>query len=590
MINSNRIIFNEDSFKPNVFEYEEGKTNFTSSIQNEINNIMNETSKYLLDYPVVYIHCWKDETKNAYKVYVGETIDIVQRTQEHYKSGFDESKWQNELVLNLNNSTMYVIGNRFFNKSLTLDIENRLIEYLSANDKVMQINSRGNAQNNYFLKNYLDKFFYQIWKDLAKRNKEVFIEESIIKNSAIFKASPFHELNNEQKEAKKLIMEKVYENLNSPITDHQLIIVEGNPGSGKTVLTSSTFFEVLNLESDHKISSALIVNHDEQYTIYKGMVDKFNLRNKEEDEIVYKPTQFINRYKNKEIDIAFIDEGHLLLTQGKQSYTGKNQLDDIIKIAKITVLMFDKYQVLNREEYWEEEKLKEIFAFAGENIIHLSNQLRMICSDETVNFINAFVKKNIILPLKLKSNKDHKGYEIKLYDDPNILFNDIKYKYLHGSSLSRVIASYDWEYKANDKNKIYCVEIGEFKKPWNREIEVSKEQKKLNKGKSWCEQPQTIDEIGSTYTVHGFDLEYAGVIIGPSVQYRNNKIVFDPSKSFNQKAKEQRTLSNGKKADFSIDFLRNELHILLTRGVKGLYIYACDKELRDALKKYIINI
>ena len=91
--------------------------------------------------------------------------------------------------------------------------------------------------------------------------------------------------------------------------------------------------------------------------------------------------------------------------------------------------------------------------------------------------------------------------------------------------------------------------------------------------------------MGSTFTIQGFDLNYAGVILGPSVKYRNGKIVFDPSESWNLKATRKRTLSDGTKQRFGETLIQHEVRVLMTRGVNGLYIYACDKELREALKE-----
>ena len=71
--------------------------------------------------------------------------------------------------------------------------------------------------------------------------------------------------------------------------------------------------------------------------------------------------------------------------------------------------------------------------------------------------------------------------------------------------------------------------------------------------------------------------------MGPSVKYRNGKIVIDPSCSKNRKAKQNRTLSNGKSKKFGETLIQHEVRVLMTRGVDGLYIYACDKELREAL-------
>ena len=88
------------------------------------------------------------------------------------------------------------------------------------------------------------------------------------------------------------------------------------------------------------------------------------------------------------------------------------------------------------------------------------------------------------------------------------------------------------------------VMIGKWHKPWNRELEseLTRKEKRAIKGLAWAEQPQTINEVGSTFTIQGFDLNYAGVILGPSVKYRNGKVIFDPSESCNEKAIRNRYL------------------------------------------------
>ena len=79
------------------------------------------------------------------------------------------------------------------------------------------------------------------------------------------------------------------------------------------------------------------------------------------------------------------------------------------------------------------------------------------------------------------------------------------------------------------------------------------------------------------------DRNYAGVILGPSVKYRNGEILFDPSASWNKKAVQNRTLSDGSRQKFGDLLIQHEVRVLMTRGVEGLYIYACDEELRKAL-------
>ena len=78
-------------------------------------------------------------------------------------------------------------------------------------------------------------------------------------------------------------------------------------------------------------------------------------------------------------------------------------------------------------------------------------------------------------------------------------------------------------------------------------------------------------------------MNYAGVIIGPSVKLRDGQIIFDAKASRNRRAKNKRTLADNTKVDVSQELLQNELNVLLTRGVHGLYLYAVDPALQAAL-------
>ena len=509
-----------------------------------------------------------------------------------------EDEWQNNL--SDGKANLYIIGHEHFNKSMTLDIENRLIHYLMSAESIKKVhNGRSNPQNRYYPIEELNYIFTKIWRKLRKDNKEIFPLETTIKDSAIFKASPLHKLTEEQQKAKELIIEKVIKALKNDERG-QLIFIEGEAGTGKTVLNSSTFYELFcryeeaknNNEDliDETSNCFLLVNHDEQITVYNQIADKLGLTDKY-GQVVYKPTSFINKYSvDNPVDVVFVDEAHLLLTQGKQSYRGNNQLEDILKRARVVVVMFDEDQILTTEQYWEDELLEKYknIAIKNGNYIKLENQLRMHANEDVIEWINSFTKKGIIRQLPA----DLGDYEIKIFDTPEELEEQILKKSLKDETkLSRLIATYDWPYNSNKKSKkdfkYWEVKIGKWHKPWNRELEqdLDRKQKREIKKLSWAEQPQTIKEVGSTFTIQGFDLNYSGVILGPSVKYRNGHIVFDTNESYNEKATRNRTLSDGTSKKFGEKLLKHEVRVLMTRGVNGLYIYACDDELREHLKK-----
>lgn len=561
----------------------------------------------IMDYPTVYIHSWKN--KKDYEVYVGESNNVFERTKQHYNKMSNNKEWQHNFKKK--NANLYIIGHKHFNKSITMDIETKLIHYLTSVENVKKVhNGRDNPQKCYYMCEELEDILAKIWNNLRKDNKELFLSTAIIKDLAIFKASPLHKLKQEQQEAKEKILEKINNALKNKKRG-QLIFVEGEAGTGKTVLNSSTFYELFCRYEDAKNNKEdlqydakncfLLVNNNEQIKVYKQIFNKLGIID-QYGQIIKKPTTFINSHTvNNPVDIVFIDEAHLLLTQGKQSYKGKNQLKDIIDRAKIVIVMFDEDQILNAEQYWEYEKLQKIRnnAIINDNYIKLENQLRIQASEEVIDWINSFTKDRVIKNMPHDLGK----YDIKILDTPKELEKEIKKKVSKkNSKLSRIIATYDWPYVEKDHkkcpDKYWEVKIGNWHKPWNKELEKEiKNDSNLNEREkrdieklTWTEQPQTIDEVGSTYTIQGFDLNYAGVILGPSVKYRNGHIIFDPNESCNEKATRNRTLSDGTSQKFGEELLRHEVRVLMTRGVNGLYIYACDDELRAQLKKCTKNI
>lgn len=543
-----------------------------------------KVQEVIMNFPTVYIHNWPETGK--YEVYVGESNNIFNRTREHYHNRIKNEKWQHKLLGK--NASLYIIGHDHFNKSLTLDIENRLMHYLMSVDSVKQVhNGRGNPQGNYYPRSEFDEIFKKIWKELHQRNEELFPSEREVKDSAIYKASPLHKLTKGQERAKDQIIDRI--ELAMAQSDKQIVFIDGEAGTGKTVLNSSTFYELFCRAERKNIpfNSYMVVNHEEQVKVYKDVYKKLGIE-EECGNVVSKATPFLNEHpEDDSVDVVFIDEAHLLFTQGNQGYSGKNQLDDIVKKAKVTVIVFDENQILRMDQYWESQMIDKYRSKAIEqdNHITLTEQLRMQADKETLSWIDDFTKNQTLKKIPKGS------YDIKIFDSPFDLEIEINGKASsEETKLSRLIANYDWDYKEGKRpedrlRKYWEVIAGEWHKPWNYELkkDLKPQEKRKIKDKAWAEQDHTIGEVGSTYTIQGFDLNYAGIILGKSVTYRDGKIVFVPSESSNDKVHKRRTMSDGSMQNFGEELLKHELRVLMTRGVNGMYIYACDPELRKAL-------
>lgn len=700
-----------------VFKDNELEHSINENLKYKRSDLDNQTIQvlkhYLLKFPTVYIVHKKEYEK--YTVYVGETNNIEERTKQHLNADTKiRDDWEK---LSEGKVKQYIIANEHFNKSLTLDVENRFMQYLLSVDSINEVtNRRTNPQGKYYPEEEFERIFSGIWVQLHDMDPDLFPEEGIIRDSALFKASPFHKLTTEQKSIESKVIDIVNEALQSKnkcnSDSSTLILLEGDAGTGKTVLLSDLFYKISNKLSKIKNQSlqynyedieegndeedydyeykqfstinsrktaCIIVNHKEQVNVYNQIATKLRLQ-KNNDELVMLPSQFINRFSEQTeqgrgiidrpkrcCDVALIDEAHLLNTQANQAYSGSNMLSDILCRSRVVIAAFDPNQILQSNQRWNSEDLEKLLGTdykdknsfknndddCGELLLNdsisvsvrrfiLENQMRMRANENVLEWIKNFVYNGCIdtLPVcrnyetkKEDSNTDNKPFDFKVFDSPIKLFNAIKSKSeekasgCDGHGLSRLVATYDWEYKSNKNNPnsvngtwnvdLYCDNNGKwhiglgqyanassyeleilekegkvFSHPWNYQLSSqnhAKHSRSIKESKkSWAEQSHTINEIGSTFTIQGFDLNYAGVIIGPSVQYRNGKVVFCPENSRNDKATNKRhikDLSANKKIalDYSIDNLRNELNVLLKRGVNGLYIFAVDMELEKAL-------
>lgn len=617
-------------------------TGYFNHMENDIIASIGIDADLLLKHPVVYIHVWRsnyDIINGTWSIYIGETNDIVERTKNHWvaaklpKDKRKRGNWQYHMAEDTDDKgntvvpAIYVFGHKLFNKSLTLDIENKLIDFCLAMETAHTYNGRGNAQGFYSGDDNLDDIFSMIWRELKKDNPQLFLTEAAIKKSAIYKASPNHKLTDDQKKAKQLIIDRTIDAILSQKTN-QLVFVEGDAGTGKTVLTSSAFYGILenDLLKSLDLTSCMLINHDEQRNVYKNMARKLGYS----DEIVQVPTSFLKNHSildnatntylpdpSNIVDLVFVDEAHLLWNQTNQAFNSRfkePQLDEIMKRARVTVIMFDENQVLHKGQIAamdymvkkrEMAKTQGPNPSAGEhNYIELVNQLRMNCAKETMNWVDVFSKRLKVDNLYLNSEyKDKKGYQVRIFDTPSELYDAIKEKARNEKTqLSRIIASYDWKYvkekPAPSSQKYWQIQINEWTLPWNEEIykvdlkyKLNNRQKKRYEALDWAEKNYTIDEAGSTFTIQGFDLAYAGVILGPSIRFDKltGKIWFDESKWRWDNMKGYRTLQDGSIVNVTNTISQHELRVLMTRGTQGLYIYACDDDLRDELKKRIIK-
>ncbi|CAG9622914.1 DUF2075 domain-containing protein [Sutcliffiella rhizosphaerae] len=516
----------------------------------------------LNNYPIVYILYNEKKRPSAY---IGQTVQATRRLKNHLED--NRRKDLNRTIL---------IGHKKFNQSATYNIESNLINYFIADNyyqlqNVSQTSSR--EMHNYYEKTFYNEELFQVIWEKLREEKIVSNTLENLRNKDIYKLSPYKELSTLQMDIKNEILGFCKEHLK--LEGNHVITIEGDAGTGKSVLLSSLFNTLQDLSKDSSsllqgTDNYLLVNNGEMLKTYKNIANSLpNIKKKN----LMKPTPFINE-KTKSgalADIVLIDEAHLLLTK-EDSYNNfnyKNQLDEIIKRSKITIVIFDPKQVLKIKSYWNDILLKEITKHYSAKTVNLTDQMRMNASSETINWINRFVTKDV-LPLPVETDS---SFELKIFKDAESFKTAIESRN-NEVGLSRIVSTFDYLHKKDKKS--YIVDEEGINMPWNNTMN----------NVAWAEYPESIREVGSIYTVQGFDLNYVGVVLGPSVSYNENedKLVIDSSKYKDTRAFTSRSdLSPEKNQEIKEEIILNSINVLMKRGIHGLYIYATDPVLRKHL-------
>lgn len=522
---------------------------------------INNTEQYL-NYPVIYV---LNGNKEAY---IGETVYFKNRMKAHLKA-------------RKNIDQINLIRHEKFNRSATFHLETKLINYFLGDEKYTLQNKSKTASDfthNYYNKPYYDQqLFIELWQKLYDQ-KLVNHELHAIENKDIFKLSPFKELSLEQLELKEKVLEFCEKQVKANTEEYgSLLVIEGEAGVGKSVVLSSIFNTIQERSEEassqlYKTENYLAVNHEEMFKTYKGISKQVkHLKGKN----FAKPTPLINtlQKQNKKADIIFVDEAHLLLTKPDtyNNFHGNNHLEELLKLAKVVVIIYDQGQVLKLKSLWGAAALEQL---KGQSTYHeeyqLTNQFRMQANDDVINWINAFKHKQL-LPIP-----QDKNYEFKVFETMEDMHEKIKVQN-NEFGLSRVVSTFDYLHKKDGGTYYVNESNGEYKMPWNT----------TSTKYTWAEKSETVHEAGSIYTIQGFDLNYVGVVLGPSVQYdaAKDEIVIDTSKYMDKGAYTgTEGIANVNEAKEKI--VLNSINILMKRGIKGLYIYTSDGALRNKLLEY----
>lgn len=533
---------------------------------------------YGYNWPVVYI------IHNDTEAYVGQTDNAAYRAGQH---------WANKDRQRL--TQFSIISDDTYNKSVILDLEAYLIERMSADGKFkMQNASPGERSHGYFNSRIYQKRFPQIWESLRQvglASKTL----SDIENSDLFKYSPYHSLSTDQYST---ILNIIVDLAASYKTGESMTsIIKGGPGTGKTILA----VYLMKMLKDRKIDIAMD-DQDVEIDMTKVHQALYNLPDMRIGFVVpqqslrdtlKKVFDTIPGMSSKDVispkdvpnciyfDLLVVDEAHRLkqrknLSQykyfdnnniklGLDKNTG-TELDWILKCSKNQILFYDGLQSVRLSDV-PPSKFDHLFTDPSVKQYKLETQFRCKAGEEYIKYI-----REVLSPAPPSIFQSFSDYDLLLFENFSEMVSKIKEKEAE-YSLSRLVAGFAWEWKSKKDPSKMDIEIDGLSFQWN------------STDKNWVNSPNAANEIGCIHTVQGYDLNYCGIIFGPEIDYDfdNHKFIIN-KKQYKDSLGRQGILD---KDDLLRDFILNIYSTLMTRGIIGTYVYACNKGMRDYLKKYL---
>ncbi|GII98231.1 hypothetical protein CLV28_1340 [Sediminihabitans luteus] len=542
-----------------------------------------------LNWPVVYV------LDNGREVYVGETGNAVKRMEQHSrtKAGLKQLK--------------IVLDDRF-NKSVCLDLESHLIRYFAGDESFQVLNRNdGVVDAEYFDREEYRQTFQHVFDELRELG---LFERSIpeIENSDLFKYSPFKALSQEQMIVVTDILEGLFEDLDSDTDD--TMVIQGSPGTGKTIIAvfmlkllqdiaSADLQEVF--DADTMFSEFFTDEHQAllesrrfglvvpQQSLRKTLQGVFRKTPGLSPEMVLSP--FDVGGAAERFDLLIVDEAHRLNQRANQPSAMQNlrfaeinerlfgrddarytQLDWIRTQSRRQIFLLDRLQSIKPADLSQEiqRRLVDEASRAGRQYA-LTSQMRVRAGSDYVGYVrSALSNEPPAIP------ESFEPYDLRFFDDIGAMAAEIQARNdEHG--LARLVAGYAWPWVTKKNPTAYDIEIGGHGFRWN------------TVATDWINSARSAEEVGSIHTVQGYDLNFAGVIIGPDLQYdqAERRIVFDRANYHDKKGKENNPQLGIKYSDEDLlAFVANIYSVLLTRGIRGTYVYVCDLGLRERLRPY----
>jgi DUF2075 family protein len=385
--------------------------------------------------------------------------------------------------------------------------------------------------------------------------------------AGLFKGNDEFTLLDDQKVAFERIMEACGQTAKKIV-----IVVKGGPGSGKSVIALNVFGKLIQKGLDARF----VAPNAAFRTVMLETLVKNDVRQASRIQGLFKGSGSFWDSGKDQYDVLIVDEAHRLKDGSAYMYKGDNQVDDVIRSSRVTILFIDDQQQIRAQDIGSRQEIARISKNYDAQVVELALEAQFRCAGAQ-GFINWIED---CLQLQSTGNAlewDISSFDFQIFDSPNLVHEKIREKQNEGRK-ARMLAGFAWKWtpegEGNNHGEIEDVSIPEhgFSMPWNQRSGST----------LWAVSPEGKGQIGCVHTAQGLEFDYIGLIIGNDMKFNpgTGKVYADWDE-YKDKAGRKGLVKNSDKFNLLV---KNIYRILLSRGMKGCYLFCRDSRLQEYFK------
>ena len=376
----------------------------------------------------------------------------------------------------------------------------------------------------------------------------------------------------------KVAYENVLRLVNLGPSKKQVVIIEGGPGTGKTVVAINLLVESIG----RSMNSRYVTKNAAPRAVYEAKLA--GSMKKSTISTLFMGSGSFTETSQNEFDLLLVDEAHRLTAKsGMMSNLGENQVKELINSSNTAVFFLDENQNVHFKDIGTREEIIKWANESGAEVteLELESQFRCNGSDGYL----AWCDNTLQIRKTANETLENVNFDFRVFNDPNLLRDEIE-KRNEINNKARIVAGYCWDWiTKKDPNQLGDIQIPEhdFYMKWNL----------ASDGMLWMIKPESVNEAGCIHTSQGLELDYVGVIIGPDLIIRDGVVVTNPE----ARSKNDSTTKGYKKllkedpiaAEQKMDLIiKNTYRTLMTRATKGCYLYCTDDETLGYFSSFIL--